>query len=164
MTEIDPGNYKTLSFDVYGTLIDWENGILGYLQPLLESYDVHVIDTWVLEQFAEMEPQIQGDGGSYRQVLARILERFANRLAFIPGEDALAGFPNSIEYWQPFADTVPALQALGEKFELVVLSNRVPCRMDWIGIAGWDKLRTSPIYLNDVTAHFAGGMNTPAAS
>ena len=37
MNEIDPARYRTLSFDCYGTLIDWENGILSYLQPLLQS-------------------------------------------------------------------------------------------------------------------------------
>ncbi len=116
-------NYRTLSFDCYGTLIDWENGILGYLQPLLESVDVHVIDEWVLSYMGEVEPEVQAQGGSYRSVLARVLQRFAQRLGFTPGEDDLAGFAASIEYWLPFPDTVAALKQLASDFELIALSN-----------------------------------------
>jgi len=123
MTELVPDKYKTLTFDCYGTLIDWENGILGYLQPLLESYGVHVIDDWVLGFFAECEPQIQAEGGSYRSVLGNVLQRFGTRLAFTPNEDTRNGFANSIEYWQPYPDTVPALRALARHFDLAVVSN-----------------------------------------
>jgi 2-haloacid dehalogenase len=123
MTELVADNYKTLTFDCYGTLVDWENGILGYLQPLLEIYDVHVLNEWILEFFAECEPRIEAGGGSYRSVLGRVLEQFGKRLAFVPNEEALNGFANSIEYWQPFPDTVPALRALAKQFRLAVISN-----------------------------------------
>lgn len=116
-------NYNTLSFDCYGTLIDWENGILGYLQPLLDSYDVHVIDDWLLAYYAEAEPQIQALGGSYSSVLARILEQLGNRLGFSPSEDVIAGFGAAIEYWPSFPDTRAALQSLRTDFQLVALSN-----------------------------------------
>jgi 2-haloacid dehalogenase len=104
-------------------LIDWESGILEYLQPLLESYGVHVIDDWVLEFFADCEPQIQAEGGTYRSVLGRVLGRFGTRLGFTATDDTLNGFANSIEYWHPFPDTVPALHALSRQFELGVVSN-----------------------------------------
>jgi 2-haloacid dehalogenase len=123
MTELVANKYKTLTFDCYGTLIDWENGILRYLQPLLQSYGVHVIDDWVLAFFAACEPEIQAEGGTYRWVLGQVLKRLGTRLAFAPNEDTLNGFASSIEYWQPFSDTVPALRALGSKFELAVVSN-----------------------------------------
>jgi 2-haloacid dehalogenase len=123
MTDLAAGNYRTVTFDCYGTLIDWENGILGYLQPLLESYDVHVLDDWVLEFFAENEPALQAEGGSYRSVLERLLARLGTRCAFTPSEDTLKGFADSIEYWQPFADTNAALRALAERFDLAVVSN-----------------------------------------
>jgi 2-haloacid dehalogenase len=121
--ELDRSRYRTLSFDCYGTLIDWENGILGFLQPLFESHDVHVIDEWVLEYFAEVEPEEQARGGSYREVLGRVLERYGTRLAFTASEEELAAFPASIEYWQPFEDSVAALRTLRESFALVALSN-----------------------------------------
>ena len=81
---IDPAHYRTLTFDCYGTLIDWETGILAYLKPLFESYDVHVIDEFVLDCYSRYEPDAQAEGGSYRSVLARVLERFGKRLAVHP--------------------------------------------------------------------------------
>ena len=123
MTELAASNYKTITFDCYGTLIDWENGILGYLQPLLESYDVHVVDDWVLDYFAQCEPQVQAEGGSYRSVLGKVLARFGTRLAFTPNAESMQDFANSIEYWQPYPDTVPALRSLASQFSLAVISN-----------------------------------------
>ena len=120
---LQPDKYATISFDCYGTLIDWENGILGFMQPLLESYDVHVIDDWTLEFFAECEPLEQARGGTYRSVLGRVLEQFGTRLAFTPGEREKRDFADSIEYWQPFEDTVPALRRLQTKYRLAVISN-----------------------------------------
>ena len=106
MTQLDKSHYKTLSFDCYGTLIDWERGILDYLQPLLASYDVHVIDEWVLEYFAALEPRFQAEGGSYRTVLSRILDQFGRRLGFVANAEEQAAFGASVERWQPFPDTV----------------------------------------------------------
>ena len=123
MPDLKAENYATLSIDCYGTLIDWETGILEYLQPLLESYDVHVLDDWVLEFFSDTEPQIQAQGGRYQQVLASVLEQFGTRLAFTPDPEVLRGFAGSIEYWRPFPDSVKALASLAEKFELIALSN-----------------------------------------
>jgi 2-haloacid dehalogenase len=120
---LHPEKYRTLSFDCYGTLIDWENGILGFLQPLLDSYDVHVIDEWILQFFSEREPEEQAKGGRYREVLGRVLESFGTRLAFSPGADAMNSFADSIEYWQPFDDAVDALQRLQKKYRLAVISN-----------------------------------------
>ena len=120
---IDPANYRTLTFDCYGTLIDWGTGILAYLKPLFESYDVHVIDEFVLECYSRYEPEAQAEGGSYRTVLARVLQRFGERLAFTPKDGDLEGFSCSIEQWPPFPDTVESLNALAEHFELAVVSN-----------------------------------------
>ena len=123
MTAIDPSKYATLTFDCYGTLIDWESGITGYLQPLLERYDVHVIDEFVLEAFSRLEPELQAEGGAYTDVLARLLERLGKRLAFAPKAEELAGFGTSIEHWPAFADTVAALETLANHFELAIVSN-----------------------------------------
>ena len=120
---IDPANYRTLTFDCYGTLIDWETGILAYLKPLFEGYDVHVIDEFVLECYSRYEPEAQAEGGSYRAVLSRVLQRFGKRLAFTPKDDELEGFAAGIEQWPAFPDTVDALKALSEHFELAVVSN-----------------------------------------
>ena len=123
MTEISAQDYATLTFDCYGTLIDWESGITSYLQPLLAHYDVHVIDEFLLEVFAELEPQLQAEGGPYREVLARLLQRLGKRLAFQPKPEELAGFAESIARWPAFEDSVAALEVLVGHFELAVVSN-----------------------------------------
>ena len=120
---IDPAKYRTLTFDCYGTLIDWETGILACLKPLFEGYDVHVIDEFVLECYSRYEPEAQAEGGSYRAVLSKVLQRFGKRLAFTPKDNELEGFADSIERWPAFPDTVEALQALSGQFELAVVSN-----------------------------------------
>ena len=123
MSDIDAAKYNTVTFDCYGTLIDWEKGILEFLQPLLEGYDVHVIDEFVLEAYSDLEPLAQDEGGSYKQVLAKVLQRLGSRLAFTPSDEQLTAFSRSIEAWQPFPDTIAALQQLSEHFELAILSN-----------------------------------------
>lgn len=123
MTEISAQDYATLTFDCYGTLIDWELGITSYLQPLLAGYDVHVIDEFLLEAFAELEPQLQAEGGPYREVLARLLQCLGERLAFQPKPEELAGFAESIARWPAFEDSFAALEVLAGHFELAVVSN-----------------------------------------
>ncbi len=123
MKAIDPNNYATLTFDCYGTLIDWESGITGYLQPVLERYDVHVIDEFVLEAFSRLEPELQAEGGAYTDVLARLLARLGERLAFTPKPEELAGFGASVADWPAFPDTIAALETLANHFELAIVSN-----------------------------------------
>jgi 2-haloacid dehalogenase len=104
---LDLSQYKWLSFDCYGTLIDWESGILGYLRPLLRRHGRHIDDNQILHLYSEFEPREQaGEYRRYREVLAEA-----------------AGLAESILHWQPFSDTVPALRALHARFKLAVLSN-----------------------------------------
>ena len=123
MSELRATNYGAITFNCYGTLIDWESGLLHYLQPFLEGHDVHVIDDWALEYFAELEATAQTLGGGYRDVLSRVMTGFGKRLAFTPTEDDLTGMADSMEYWLPFPETVEVLQRLAPRFELGILSN-----------------------------------------
>lgn len=120
---IDPSKYTTLTFDCYGTLIDWENGLLGHIQPLLQSFYINTIDEFVLGFFAELEPAAQNEGGSYRSVLDRVMERFATRLGFTATEEVVQGLADSIRYWQPFPDSRNALRSLQNHFKLGIISN-----------------------------------------
>jgi 2-haloacid dehalogenase len=121
--QIDPSKYSTLTFDCYGTLIDWELGLLGYLQPLLQSYYINTIDEFVLAAFSEYEPLEQAAGGSYRDVLARVMQRYARRLGFTATDDNLTGLADSIEYWPAFTDSRDALKHLKNHFQLAIVSN-----------------------------------------
>ena len=117
------GDYDAITFDCYGTLIDWGAGIVGHLQPLLLERDAHVIDDFLLDFFAETEPVVQRDGMAYADVLREVLRRLGNRLAFSPTEAMLDAFAESAGDWDPFPDTVESLKRLGEHAALGIVSN-----------------------------------------
>ncbi len=116
-------DYRALTFDCYGTLVDWGSGIVDYLQPLLRSHDLKVSDRRLLILFSELEPQVQSGGGRYAEVLREVLRRISARLGFAPSEDDLEGFAQSVGDWKPFPDTVDALSRLAERFDLAIISN-----------------------------------------
>ena len=116
-------DYDVLTFDCYGTLIDWGRGINDYLIPTFLAHDAHVIGSWVLGYFSEMEPQAQAQGGSYREVLADVVKRFGSRLGFNPTDEQSQGFAESIGAWPAFDDTIDALKRLSESFDLAIVSN-----------------------------------------
>lgn len=116
-------DYDVLTFDCYGTLVDWGAGIAGFLQPALLKHDAHVIDEFLLEFFAETEPVAQVDGRSYGDVLREVLRRLGKRLGFTPDAALLDAFAASPAAWPPFEDTAASLERLGERFDLAVISN-----------------------------------------
>jgi len=116
--------YKALTFDCYGTLIDWENGILGVLKPLLRVHNTNLNNEQILEIFAEFEAELEkGEYIKYRDVLKRVVQKFGERFGFEPTADELNSLADSIQHWLPFPDTVEALRALKQKFKLVIISN-----------------------------------------
>jgi len=119
----DPDAFDVLTFDCYGTLVDWQGGIVDYLQPVLTRHDAHVTDDFILEFFSATEPVLQRGGGRYEDVLRGVLDRFGTRLGFVPTPDERDGFPASLGEWKPFPDTVDALTRLATRFQLAVISN-----------------------------------------
>ncbi|MCC5598690.1 haloacid dehalogenase type II [Nostoc favosum] len=121
----DFNQYKALTFDCYGTLIDWENGILGVLKPLLLAHNTNLDDAQILELFAEFEAELEkGDYYiKYREVLKRVVQKFGERFGFEPTADELNSLADSIQHWLPFPDTIEALKTLKQKFKLVIISN-----------------------------------------
>jgi len=121
---LDFAQFEYLSFDCYGTLIDWESGILGYLGPLLRSKGVSVTNDEILNLYSEFEPRQQEQAyRSYREILAGVVRDFAAHFDFsVSGEEA-GGLAESIREWQAFPDTAPALQRLKQRYKLAVLSN-----------------------------------------
>jgi 2-haloacid dehalogenase len=117
---MDFSRFRIISFDCYGTLIDWETGILGAFHSVFPG----VNDRRVLTLYSELEPAIQAEPyRTYRLVLREVLQRVASELGKeVPSgrEDALA---DSIPHWQPFPDTVEALERLKTRFKLAVISN-----------------------------------------
>lgn len=116
--------YEVLSFDCYGTLIDWESGILAALKPVLLAHDITLEDNQILELFAEIENALEvGEYITYREVMRRTVQRLGDRLGFKPASTEVDSLTESIKNWQPFPDTVEALKALKQKYKLAVISN-----------------------------------------
>jgi 2-haloacid dehalogenase len=116
--------YDFLTFDCYGTLIDWESGILDALRPLVVSHGVNLDDALILALYAELEAKLEkAEYRPYRQILAEVVRGFGRKFAFKPSPDDEACLVNSLGRWKPFEDTVESLRALGKRFNLVVISN-----------------------------------------
>ncbi len=121
---LDFAQFEWVSFDCYGTLIDWESGILGYLQPLLRSKARDLTDAEVLRMYSEFEPSEQAKAYcSYRDVLSNVVQDFARELHFEVSEEEASGLADSIRDWKPFSDTIPALRILQREYKLAILSN-----------------------------------------
>ena len=121
---LDFSQFEWLSFDCYGTLIDWESGILGYLRALLQQKGCERDDSEILQLYSEFEPREQaGEYRSYREVLASVVHDFGYELDCSFNETEAAGLAASIAAWKPFSDTVPALRSLQSRYKLAILSN-----------------------------------------
>ena len=115
--------YKVLTFDCYGTLIDWENGILNALRPILRAHQIELTDDAALELFGELESAQEREYKIYRRVLENVLQNMGAHLGFVPTENEIRAFGESVRDWEPFADSADALATLKRKYKLVILSN-----------------------------------------
>jgi 2-haloacid dehalogenase len=121
---MDLTKFETLSFDCYGTLIDWETGILSALRPITAAHGATASDAELLRHYAEIEPQIQAEGyRRYREVLREVVAGLGKRLGFSPTEAEKDSLPESLKTWQPFPDTLPALRRLKSRYKLAIISN-----------------------------------------
>ncbi len=121
---LDFSAFRVLTFDCYGTLIDWESGILGALRPLLARHGATLSDAAVLAAYAELESAGErGPYRPYREVLSDVVRGLAQRLGFAATDAEAASLPESLGQWQPFPDTVPALRRLQRRYQLGIISN-----------------------------------------
>ena len=123
---LDFNQFEVVSFDCYGTLIDWERGILPPLKQLLSNREIDFSDDGTLELFAEFESELEKDENDYieyRKILQEIVKRFGQRFNFQPTATEINSLVDSLKNWQPFPDTVAALSALKQKYKLAVISN-----------------------------------------
>ena len=121
---MDVDHIEYLTFDCYGTLIDWEAGILAVLRPLLAAKRVALDDRRILETYAELEAEAEtGQYVTYRQVLAVVVNGFGERFGFQVSSDDRHMMVESVGQWPAFSDAVESLSRLATRFRLVVLSN-----------------------------------------
>jgi 2-haloacid dehalogenase len=118
-------DFRALSFDCYGTLIDWESGIAAALQPLLARAASPLPRDAALEAFARHEQRLEAMRPAllYSDVLAGVHAGLARDWGIAPDAAADARFAAAIADWPPFPDTVAALRYLGRHFKLAILSN-----------------------------------------
>jgi 2-haloacid dehalogenase len=120
---LDFDQFTALTFDCYGTLIDWETGLLGALRPFLQSHGQDLGDGQILDIYRELEPKAQNPYRRYRQVLADVVRGFGERLGFSVSNAEAESLPDSLKNWQPFPDTRAALEKLKTKYMLAIVSN-----------------------------------------
>src|SRR5689334_2627232 len=115
---------RLITFDCYGTLIDWENGMLAALRPLFCRDGHTVSDSQILELYGEIEAELESSPYlPYRQVLAQSAREIGRRLGIEVSAEEGSAFAESLTCWKPFSDTVPALQSLSRRFRLGIISN-----------------------------------------
>lgn len=117
-------SFEVLTFDCYGTLIDWESGILKTLKPLLKAKGAEATDEQLLELYADLEGKAEkGVWKPYREVLKEVVRGLGLRFGFFVTPQDEERLPDSIKDWEPFPDTVEALRFLKKRYKLGVLSN-----------------------------------------
>ena len=118
-------DFKVLTFDCYGTLIDWERGIFAALGPLLARGGLELSREAALEAFAERESAQQAatPGLLYPDLLARVHVRLAADWGVDAPEEMHRRFGQSVPDWPAFADSGAALLYLKKYYKLVILSN-----------------------------------------
>ena len=119
-------DYKALTFDCYGTMIDWESGIWDAMQPLLLANKRDDITRQIgLQAFAviETEQERVTPDMLYPELLTRVHAALANHFELQTTSDLDRGFGASVPFWPAFPDSADALRELKKHFKLVILSN-----------------------------------------
>ena len=121
---LDFSRFEILTFDCYGTLIDWETGIVSALRRILSAHGKEIDDATLLTLYGDFEQRSErGAFLPYREVLESVVRQFAAELRFTPTGDEVRSLPDSLSTWKPWPDTVAALRQLKTRFKLTILSN-----------------------------------------
>jgi 2-haloacid dehalogenase len=141
---VDFEAFEAMTFDCYGTLIDWETGLLAALRPVLDAHGVQAGDERLLEAYGRHEAELEGGPYlRYREVLAGSLRGIGEELGFTPSDAEVAAFAGSVGDWPAFPDSARALAELKQRFRLGVITNcdddlfalsnlRLGVELDWV--------------------------------
>ena len=118
-------DFKVLAFDVYGTLIDWESGMVNALKPLTDQVSQHLSRDDILEAHAYYESTTQRWTPSkiYSDLLPVVYRRLAEEWGVAVSWEQCQAYGLSVRQWPAFEDSMAALQYLKQHFKLVVLTN-----------------------------------------
>jgi 2-haloacid dehalogenase len=121
---LDFNRFEILTFDCYGTLVNWEDGILRCLHRILVAHGKDTDDPTILKLYGDFEARAeQGDYRPYRDVLQSVVQQFGDQLGFAPTDQEVKSLPESLPSWKPWPDTVSALSELRKRFRLAIVSN-----------------------------------------
>ncbi len=121
---LDFTRFEILTFDCYGTLINWEAGILSALHRVLSAHETKIDDATILRLYGDFELHSeQGVFRPYRDVLGSVVRQFGEEFRFTPSPEEVRSLPDSLPNWKPWPDTVAALRQLKTRFRLAILSN-----------------------------------------
>jgi 2-haloacid dehalogenase len=121
---LDFNRFEILTFDCYGTLIDWETGILTALHRILSAHGKKIDDATLLELYGNFELHSeQAPFLPYREVLQSVVRQFGEQLSFVPSAEEALSLPDSLAGWKPWPDTVAALRQLKSRYRLAIVSN-----------------------------------------
>jgi 2-haloacid dehalogenase len=123
--DFDLTRFKALSFDCYGTLIDWEAGIAAVLSPWAHEQGLDLTDEELLLAYADNEAAVERETPSalYPEVLATAFRRTADKLGRRVSEVWAQRLANSVPEWPAFPDSADALARLAKHYQLIILSN-----------------------------------------
>jgi len=118
-------DFKVLTFDCYGTLIDWETGMVEALRPLTSRARQPLSRDQILEAHARHESaqQLVTPAMAYSSLLAVVYKRMAEDWGLHASWDECQAYGNSVKDWPAFADSAEALAYLKKHFRLAILSN-----------------------------------------
>jgi 2-haloacid dehalogenase len=141
---VNYADFDALTFDCYGTLIDWETGLAEAFRPVLRAHGVEAADEDVVARYAPYEAEAEaGPYMRYRDVLATGLRGVAGEFGVAPTAAEVEAFSGSVADWPAFPDSAAALERLAGRFRLGVITNcdddlfaasnrRLGVAFDWI--------------------------------
>lgn len=125
MTAVRLCDFEVLSFDCYGTLIDWETGIAAVLEPWAASHERHIPREELLTAYSVHEAHAEEEypRDLYPQILARAMRGLGAQLGIPVSDDEAELLAHSVPRWPAFPDSAEALARLSERYALIILSN-----------------------------------------
>ena len=121
---LDYSGFEALTFDCYGTLIDWETGLIDAFRPVLAAHGVRAGDEDLLARYARYEAEAEaGPYRSYRDVVGACLRGVAAEVGFAPTDAEVAAFSGAVAAWPAFPDAAEALARLQRRYRLGVITN-----------------------------------------
>jgi 2-haloacid dehalogenase len=122
---VNLNDFDALSFDCYGTLIDWEAGIVAVLRPWADRHDLALTDDALLAAFSAHEARAEAEhpGDLYPAVLARSMRALGEQFGASVTDAESEAFGASVPRWPALADSAAALTRLARRYALIILSN-----------------------------------------